>query len=197
MTGRSTGSKRRSHCSTANRSSFSTTRHSRSCGRSIPSGWRRARATAPSSTASAKSAFCSPSSAIAIGRRRCSLAIGPAQSLEDTWHLTDGRIVHVMAEQRPDGGVTYLFADETERIALESRYNASHRRAARDNRQPQGRRRGFRHRRPPEALQQRLLRDLADAGSASSASCRISARLSPPRKRCIPTTTRGSASAAP
>lgn len=45
------------------------------------------------------------------------------ESLEDTWHLTDGRIVHVMAEQRPDGGVTYLFADETERIALESRYN--------------------------------------------------------------------------
>ena len=44
-------------------------------------------------------------------------------SLEDTWHLTDGRIVHVMAEQRPDGGVTYLFADQTERIALESRYN--------------------------------------------------------------------------
>jgi signal transduction histidine kinase len=44
--------------------------------------------------------------------------------LEDTWNLTDGRIVHVMAEQRPDGGVTYLFADETERLALESRYNA-------------------------------------------------------------------------
>lgn len=44
--------------------------------------------------------------------------------LEDWWHLTDGRIVHVMAEQRPDGGVTYLFADQTERLALESRYNA-------------------------------------------------------------------------
>lgn len=44
--------------------------------------------------------------------------------LEDGWHLTDGRIVHVMAEQRPDGGVTYLFADETERLSLESRYNA-------------------------------------------------------------------------
>jgi signal transduction histidine kinase len=44
--------------------------------------------------------------------------------LEDGWHLTDGRILHVMAEQRPDGGVTYLFADETERLALESRYNA-------------------------------------------------------------------------
>ncbi|MGL4395045.1 MAG: PAS-domain containing protein, partial [Hyphomicrobium sp.] len=34
-------------------------------------------------------------------------------SFEDWWHLTDGRILHVMAEQRPDGGVTYLFADET------------------------------------------------------------------------------------
>ena len=44
--------------------------------------------------------------------------------LEDGWHLTDGRILHVMAEQRPDGGVTYLFADETERLSLESRYNA-------------------------------------------------------------------------
>ncbi len=44
--------------------------------------------------------------------------------LEDGWHLTDGRIVHVMGEQRPDGGVTYLFADETERLSLESRYNA-------------------------------------------------------------------------
>jgi signal transduction histidine kinase len=45
-------------------------------------------------------------------------------TLDDTWNLTDGRILHVMAEQRPDGGVTFLFADETERIALESRYNA-------------------------------------------------------------------------
>ncbi len=46
------------------------------------------------------------------------------KSLEDWWHLTDGRILHVIAEQRPDGGVTYLFGDETERLALESRYNA-------------------------------------------------------------------------
>ncbi len=43
---------------------------------------------------------------------------------EATWHLPDGRIVHVMAVVRPDGGVTYLYADETERIALERRYNA-------------------------------------------------------------------------
>jgi signal transduction histidine kinase len=43
---------------------------------------------------------------------------------EDWWHLPDGRNLHVMAAQRPDGGVTYLYQDETERIALESRYNA-------------------------------------------------------------------------
>ena len=29
-----------------------------------------------------------------------------------------------MASQRPDGGVTYLYKDETERLALESSYNA-------------------------------------------------------------------------
>lgn len=41
---------------------------------------------------------------------------------EDLWHLRDGRMLHVMSEQRPDGGVTYLYADETERFALESRF---------------------------------------------------------------------------
>ncbi|HYD15876.1 MAG TPA: ATP-binding protein, partial [Hyphomicrobium sp.] len=43
---------------------------------------------------------------------------------EDWWHLPDGRVVHVMVAQRPDGGVTYLYKNETERLALESRYNA-------------------------------------------------------------------------
>lgn len=43
---------------------------------------------------------------------------------EDWWHLPDGRILHVLSEQRPDGGVTYLFVDESERFALESNYNA-------------------------------------------------------------------------
>lgn len=40
------------------------------------------------------------------------------------WHLPDGRIVHLIAEQRPDGGVTHLYVDETERLALESQYKA-------------------------------------------------------------------------
>jgi signal transduction histidine kinase len=47
-----------------------------------------------------------------------------ASEHEDWWHLPDGRVLHVMASQRPDGGVTYLYKDETERLALESRFNA-------------------------------------------------------------------------
>lgn len=43
---------------------------------------------------------------------------------EDWWHLPDGRAIHVAADQRPDGGVTFLYDDVTERLALESRYNA-------------------------------------------------------------------------
>lgn len=44
--------------------------------------------------------------------------------LDQYWHLPDGRTLHVMGEQRPDGGVTYLYEDVTERFALESRFNA-------------------------------------------------------------------------
>ncbi len=47
-----------------------------------------------------------------------------ATPLEEWWHLPDGRMLRVVAEQRPDGGVTYLYDDVTERYALESRYNA-------------------------------------------------------------------------
>ncbi len=43
---------------------------------------------------------------------------------EDWWYLPDGRAINVRSEQRPDGGVTYLYDDATEQIALESRYNA-------------------------------------------------------------------------
>ena len=49
---------------------------------------------------------------------------GETASTEDWWHLPDGRMVHVMAEKRSDGGVTYLYVDQTERLALESEYNA-------------------------------------------------------------------------
>ncbi len=42
----------------------------------------------------------------------------------DYWHLPDGRVLHVISEQRLDGGITYLYVDETERFALKSRFNA-------------------------------------------------------------------------
>jgi signal transduction histidine kinase len=47
-----------------------------------------------------------------------------ATEFEDRWHLFDGRIIHVLAEPRAEGGVTYIFEDASERFALESRYNA-------------------------------------------------------------------------
>ncbi len=47
---------------------------------------------------------------------------GPAE--EDTWILPDGRTVKVLPEKRADGGITYLFTDETERLALERENNA-------------------------------------------------------------------------
>jgi len=38
------------------------------------------------------------------------------------WNLTDGRTLRVVANPHPQGGVTWLFDDLTEKISLESRY---------------------------------------------------------------------------
>jgi signal transduction histidine kinase len=40
------------------------------------------------------------------------------------WHLPDGRTLRVVASPNPDGGVTYLFDDVTERLNLERRHDA-------------------------------------------------------------------------
>lgn len=40
------------------------------------------------------------------------------------WHLPDGRLLRVAIDPSPQGGVTYLFDDVTERFTLESQYNA-------------------------------------------------------------------------
>ncbi|HEY1710113.1 MAG TPA: PAS-domain containing protein [Rhizomicrobium sp.] len=42
---------------------------------------------------------------------------------EETWHLPGGRTLRVVAQQHPFGGLTFLYEDVTERIALESSYN--------------------------------------------------------------------------
>ncbi len=46
---------------------------------------------------------------------------------ETLWHLPDGRAVNVSAVPMSAGGVIYVFNDLTERLALETRYNALNR----------------------------------------------------------------------
>ena len=49
---------------------------------------------------------------------------GSNAQAEDQWHLPDGRTLHVVADSVGESGVTYLYENVTERLALESRYNA-------------------------------------------------------------------------
>ncbi|GJD47638.1 Sensor protein DivL [Methylobacterium crusticola] len=46
-----------------------------------------------------------------------------AEAQETWWHLPDGRTLRVLADPNPQGGLTYLFDDVSERVHLESRYN--------------------------------------------------------------------------
>jgi signal transduction histidine kinase len=41
---------------------------------------------------------------------------------EHTWHLPDGRTLRLVTTPNPDGGVTYLFHDVTERLDLDRRF---------------------------------------------------------------------------
>ena len=44
------------------------------------------------------------------------------EAQDHTWHLPDGRTLRVVTTPNPDGGVTYLFHDVTERLDLERRF---------------------------------------------------------------------------
>jgi len=44
------------------------------------------------------------------------------EAKEYTWHLPDGRTLRVVTTPDPDGGVTYLFHDVTERLDLDRRF---------------------------------------------------------------------------
>jgi signal transduction histidine kinase len=44
------------------------------------------------------------------------------EAAEHVWHLPDGRTLRVVTTPNPDGGVTYLFHDVTERLDLERRF---------------------------------------------------------------------------
>ena len=47
-----------------------------------------------------------------------------AEASEHWWYLPDGRILRVVAQPNPQGGVTYLFEDVSDRVKLESSYNS-------------------------------------------------------------------------
>ena len=49
-------------------------------------------------------------------------AYSAVEAQEQTWHLPDGRTLRVVTTPNPDGGVTYLFNDVTERLDLERRF---------------------------------------------------------------------------
>lgn len=46
------------------------------------------------------------------------------EPVEEWWHLLDGQTVRVVASPRNEGGSTWVFENVTERLALESNYNA-------------------------------------------------------------------------
>ena len=46
------------------------------------------------------------------------------ETIEQVWYLPDGRNLRVVVNPNPQGGVTYLFDDVTERFHLESSYNS-------------------------------------------------------------------------
>ena len=46
------------------------------------------------------------------------------ETTENAWYLPDGRMLRVVVSPNPQGGVTYLFDDESQRHLLESQYNS-------------------------------------------------------------------------
>ncbi len=46
------------------------------------------------------------------------------ETSEQVWYLPDGRTLRIVVNPNPQGGVTYLFDDVTERFHLESQFNA-------------------------------------------------------------------------
>ena len=58
------------------------------------------------------------------GDRRCIASYQAVETNEQVWYLPDGRTLRVVVTPNPQGGVTYLFDDVTERFHLQSQFNA-------------------------------------------------------------------------
>ncbi len=57
-------------------------------------------------------------------RQRLALYENPGDGAsEDVWHIPSGKTLRVVAQPHPFGGLTFLYEDVTEKIALESSYN--------------------------------------------------------------------------
>jgi signal transduction histidine kinase len=57
-------------------------------------------------------------------RERLSLYDNPREyPSEELWHVPSGKTLRVVAQPHPFGGLTFLYEDVTERLALESNYN--------------------------------------------------------------------------
>ena len=76
----------------------------------------------PCSTRCAPRASCPRSRTSGSGRRSFTPPTARSKRTEHTWHLPDGRTLRVVTTPNPDGGVTYLFDDVTERLDLERRF---------------------------------------------------------------------------
>ena len=81
------------------------------------------------------------------------------EAREHEWHLPDGRTLRVVTTPNPEGGVTYLFDDVTERLDLERRYDALIR-VQGETLDTSPRRRGVRQRRAAAAAQSGLRADV-------------------------------------
>ncbi len=82
------------------------------------------RPTAPCSTGCAPTASCRRSRTSASGRHQLHEAYRANEPKEHLWHLPDGRTLRVVTTPNPEGGVTYLYDDVTERLDMHRRYDA-------------------------------------------------------------------------
>ena len=113
--------------------------------------------------------------------RSCTRPIARSKPQEHMWHLPDGRTLRVVTTPNPEGGVTYLFDDVTERLDLERRYDALIRVQGETLDNLAEARRGVRQRRPAAPAQSGVRADVEarPAGARRAPAYRGGDRLVP------------------